>query len=213
MSVTRRHLVPVGTSAGRALATVLCVVGGLAIGGCASGPSSQFSDGTGFGLKPAGAAKSKLPADMRSSTWDVSLQLKPGGAKINESRDSWTAASPDTTPIAAGQFLFMVLRNPDVEGSAARKVASLLRDDEVSRGVDASEIADAEFMGLPAAMFVSFPEDGLYNVTLLTVSQKCVYILNVTREGEQQAVADWFGELVTMFKTYSGGPANAPACR
>ena len=68
-------------------------------------------------------------------------------------------------------------------------------------------------MGLPGAMYVSFPDEGLYNVTLLAVSQKCVYILNVTRSGEQQVVADWFGKLVTMFKTYSGGPANAPACR
>jgi hypothetical protein len=212
MSVSRlQHHIE--TSAGWALGTILLLAVGLA--GCASGPASQFSDGRGFGIRPAkgGQALGSMPADLRSSTWDVSLQIKPGTAKINESQDSWTASSPESTPVQAGQFLFMVLRNPDVEGSGARKVAGLLRDDEVSRGVDASEIADAEFMGLPGAMFVSFPEDGLYNVTLLTVSQKCVYILNVTREGEQQAVADWFGELVTMFKTYSGGPANAPACR
>jgi hypothetical protein len=107
----------------------------------------------------------------------------------------------------------MVMRNPDVDGATARSVAGLLRKDEIARGVDASEITDAEFMGLPGAMYVSFPGESLYNVTLLAVSQKCVYILNVTRSGEQQQVADWFGQLVRVFKTYSGGPANAPACR
>ena len=190
---------------GWALGALLCTAA------CAS--SGPFSDGRGFGLQSASGNHPTASADLRSSTWDVSLLIKPGAAKINESNDSWTAASPDSTPVENGQFLFMVLRNPDVESSSARSVAGLLRQDEVARGVDASEIADAEFMGLPGAMFVSFPSDDLYNVTLLTVSQKCVYILNVTREGEQQAVADWFGHLVTMFKTYSGGPANAPACR
>jgi len=196
-----------GTGAGLALAAL------LGTAACMSSPASQFSSGRGFGLKPTKAGPPTSAADLRSSTWDVSLQIKPGSAKVNESSDSWTAASSESTSVQAGQFLFMVLRNPEVDGATARSVASLLRDDEVSRGVDASEIADAEFMGLPGAMFVSFPSDGLYNVTLLTVSQKCVYILNVTRSGEQQAVADWFSELVTLFKTYSGGPANAPACR
>jgi hypothetical protein len=182
---------------------------------CATSSSgSSFSDGRGFGLKPSKAkATPTSAADLRSSNWDVALQIKPGTAKIAESDDSWSASNSDGATVQNGQFLFMVLRNPDVDGATARSVAGLLRDDEVSRGVDASEIADAEFMGLPGAMFVSFPDEGLYNVTLLTVSQKCVYILNVTRSGEQQAVADWFGELVTLFKTYSGGPANAPACR
>ncbi len=179
----------------------------------ACGSSSQFSDGHGFGIRPTGTGAHARPADLKSSNWDVSVQLKPTTAKVAESSDSWSASSTENTPVKAGQFLFMVLRNPEVDGATARSVAGLLRDDEVKRGVDASEIADAEFMGLPGAMFVSFPGESLYNVTLLAVSQKCVYILNVTRSGEQQVVADWFGELVTMFKTYSGGPANAPACR
>jgi hypothetical protein len=178
----------------------------------ACGGGSGFSDGRGFGIRPSASASTN-PADLRSPNWDVSVQLKPNTADVAESSDSWTASSPSTTPVKSGQFLFMVLRNPDVDGASARSVAGLLREDEVKRGVDASEIADAEFMGLPGAMFVSFPGESLYNVTLLAISQKCVYILNVTRSGEQQVVADWFGELVTVFKTYSGGPANAPACR
>ncbi len=185
----------------------------LASACASSGSTSDFSDGRGFGLKPPKPVTASSRADMRSPTWDVSLLIKPEAAKVAESADSWTASSTESTTVAAGQFLFMVLRNPEIGGASARSVAGLLRDDEVSRGVDASEIADAEFMGLPGAMFVSFPDEGLYNVTLLTVSQKCVYILNVTRSGDQQQVADWFGELVTSFKTYSGGPANAPACR
>ena len=187
-------------------------VAALFLGACASS-SGGFSEGTGFGLKAGRSLKPSSPEDLRSSNWDVNVNLRPDSTKVAESTDSWSASSLSSVPVNAGQFLFMVMRNPDVDGATARSVAGLLRKDEIARGVDASEITDAEFMGLPGAMYVSFPGESLYNVTLLAVSQKCVYILNVTRSGEQQQVADWFGQLVRVFKTYSGGPANAPACR
>jgi hypothetical protein len=187
-------------------------VAALFLAACASS-SGGFSEGTGFGLKAGRSLKPASPEDLRSSNWDVNVNLRPDATKVAESTDSWSASSLPRTTVKAGQFLFMVMRNPDVDGATARSVAGLLRKDEIARGVDASEITDAEFMGLPGAMYVSFPGESLYNVTLLAVSQKCVYILNVTRSGEQQQVADWFGQLVRVFKTYSGGPANAPACR
>jgi hypothetical protein len=183
----------------------------LLLAACASG--NGFSEGTGFGLAAGRSLAPSSPEDLRSSNWDVNVNLRPDSTKIAESTDSWSASSLASVPVKAGQFLFMVMRNPDVDGASARSVAGLLRKDEIARGVDASEITDAEFMGLPGAMYVSFPGESLYNVTLLAVSQKCVYILNVTRSGEQQQVADWFGQLVRVFRTYSGGPANAPACR
>lgn len=188
------------------------VVAALLLGACATS-SGGFSQGTGFGLKAGRSVAPSTPEDLRSPNWDVNVALRPDATKVAESTDSWSASSLPAASVKAGQFLFMVMRNPDVDGATARSVAGLLRKDEIARGVDASEITDAEFMGLPGAMYVSFPGESLYNVTLLAVSQKCVYILNVTRSGEQQQVADWFGQLVRVFRTYSGGPANAPACR
>jgi hypothetical protein len=200
-----------GRRAGLARVAFLVLAAAWTAAGCAA--SGAFSDGSGFGLKAGRSLAPSSPEDLRSSNWDVNVQLRPDATKVAESTDSWSASSLSSTTVGAGQFLFMVMRNPDVDGASARTVAGVLRQDEVARGVDTSEITDAEFMGLPGAMYVSFPGDRTYNVTLLAISQKCVYILNVTRSGEQQQVADWFGQLVRVFKTYSGGPANAPACR
>jgi hypothetical protein len=186
-----------------------------AIGCGATGRSSPFSDGRGFGLQATrpSSVPGATSAELRSPNWDVALGIKPGSAQVSEGPDSWTASNESTASPQAGQFLFMVLRNPDIEGASVKSVATLLREDEMARGVAATDITEAEFMGLPGAMYVSFPDEGLFNVTLLTVSQKCVYILNVTRSGDQESVADYFGALVGVIDTYSGGPANAPACR
>jgi hypothetical protein len=191
----------------------------LAVVGCGGSTRSGFSDGRGFGLAPpapaapTGPGRATANAALDSQQWDVKLDMQPGAAEVTERPDSWTASNTDIATPATGQFLFMVLRNENLSGASARSVAGVLRDDEAGRGLDVTDIADMEFMGLPGAMYVSSGSEGTFNITVLGISNNCVYVLNVTRSGDQDAVASYFGQLVGMIKTYTGGPANAPACR
>lgn len=185
-------------------------------GGAGKGKQSGFGEGRGFGIAPQtpqAAVDATAQADeLRSANWDVAIDMAPGTATVTERPDSWSATNTDRATPAAGQFTFMVMRAEAVKQADPKLLATLLRDEELSRGVKATEVADTEFLGLPGAMFLS-GGDGVTNVTVLTVSESCVYVLNVTHSGDQEAIERYFGNLVRQIKTYRGGPVNAPACR
>jgi hypothetical protein len=184
----------------------LIMVGG---GGC-SAAGSSFGDGKGFGL-----AATQVTPTLMSQTWGVRLGVAADAAQVTESEEGWTATNADSARASpqTGIFTFMVLRNTKVDGASPASVAELLRSGEVKRGTRASDIADAEFLGRPAAMFVSSPGENVFNVTVLTVSHKCVYVLSVTHAGDQSQAAEYIDELIDTITTFDGGPANAPACR
>jgi hypothetical protein len=181
--------------------------------GCATfGPSATFGDGRGFGIAPpAPAATPARP--FRSETWDVALDLGPGAATIDEQSDSWSASNQSQSSPQAGQFLLMVLRSANLSGAEPHSVATMLREEDSKNGLEVTEISDAEFMGLPAALYASTTGDGVHNVTLLTVSGRCVYVLNVTRIGDPDGLVDYFGSMLGLIHTATGAPADAPACR
>jgi hypothetical protein len=172
---------------------------GVSTAACAGG-SAGFSDGRGFGLTAGRAASAD---ELRSANWDVKLDEVPGGLRVSEAPDSWSASNH--------QFSFVVVRNPELGSSDARTVVEMLRGEERERGIRTSEIVDSKFLGRPAAMYTSVPERGTTSVTLLAVAQNCVYVLSFTHAGERSGAA--FDQLVSRIGTMSGGPADAPACR
>jgi hypothetical protein len=182
-------------------------------GSAASAPRSPWGDGQGFGLGAAEAVRGAPEAGgLASANWDVAIDMAPGSATVSERPDGWSATNSDRASPQAGQFVFMVMRSESVATASPSQVATLLREDEESRGMNVTEVAETEFLGRPGAMYVSSGAEGT-SVTVLTVSQNCVYVLNVTRAGGKDALASYFGGLVSMIRTYSGGPLDAPACR
>lgn len=181
----------------------------LALGACAS-QVPEFGEGRGFGLVPSVESR---PASFASQAWGIKLALATDVADMSESAESWIVTNAQRVAPDSGQFTLMVLRNAKIDGQAPADVARLLRDGEVERGGNAGEIAAAQFLGRPGAVFMSSPGDDLFSVTVLTVVDKCVYVLSVTRSGDQDDAAAYAADLLDDISTFDGGPADAPACR
>jgi hypothetical protein len=172
---------------------------------------SEFGEGRGFGLDPARGPVQQQA--LASQVWGVKVALATQTAQVTENDESWMASNVDRAPPEAGQFTLMVLRNARIGGQSPAAVAELLRDEQVQRGADASDIAEAHFLGRPGAMFVSSPDEDLFSVTVLTIADKCVFVLSVTRAGDQDAAAAYAADVLGGISTFDGGPASAPACQ